>query len=85
MEVDPGDLAALDHLVFDAYLEGLREGGWSGNPELIRLAYTAWLALFAGGVGPAMIALLDLEDRQKWGWRSFNCGPEELTEGWAQL
>ena len=84
-EIDPRDMASLDQIVFDAYLAGLREGGWSGDPDLIRLAYTAYIALFCGAIGPAAIALLDTEDWQQWGWRSFACGPEDLTEGWGYM
>lgn len=41
-------LPALDDRVFDAYLEGLRDTGWDGDPDLVRAGYastmlTHWL------------------------------------------
>ena len=38
-------LAPLDRTTFGPYLEGLREGGWQGNPRLVRYIYCAALYL----------------------------------------
>jgi aminoglycoside/choline kinase family phosphotransferase len=35
------DLPELDHAVYVAYVEGLREGGWNGDERLVRLAMCA--------------------------------------------
>jgi hypothetical protein len=37
-----GDLRELDAVVFEQYLMGLRDAGWSGDPRLVRLGYAAW-------------------------------------------
>ncbi len=42
----PADRAAeLDSAVVDAYLAGLRDAGWSGDPRIARLGYAMSLAL----------------------------------------
>ena len=33
--------ASFEQTIFDNYLEGLREGGWSGDSELVRLLHLA--------------------------------------------
>ena len=47
-------LAELDRTVFDAYLEGLRLGGWDGDPRLVRRTMCA-AAVKYGWVGPATL------------------------------
>jgi len=38
-------LPAIDRVAFPAYLDGLREAGWSGDPARVRFAYCASAAL----------------------------------------
>lgn len=44
-DVEPADLPALDEALFVAYLTGLQEVGWRGNPRQVRFAYAAHAAL----------------------------------------
>jgi hypothetical protein len=44
-EFDGARAEELDAAVFDGYLNGLREAGWHGAVELVRLGYTAAIAL----------------------------------------
>jgi hypothetical protein len=44
-EFDAERAMELDQVVFAAYVDGLREAGWSGPVEHVRLGYTASLAL----------------------------------------
>ena len=50
--VPAAQLPELEEIVFDAHLEGLREGGWTGDPGLVRLGMWSsavkydWLAPF---------------------------------------
>jgi hypothetical protein len=30
-------MPSLEHVVFDGYLQGLRAGGWDGDPRLVQL------------------------------------------------
>jgi hypothetical protein len=39
--VEPGNSQELKEIVFEGYLEGLREAGWQGDPQQVRLGYTA--------------------------------------------
>ena len=43
--VQPDQLSELDGIVFDGYMQGLRDVGWQGNSALARLGYTASIAL----------------------------------------
>jgi hypothetical protein len=44
-EFDAARADELDQAVFDGYVEGLRDAGWQGPRELVRLGYTAAIAL----------------------------------------
>jgi hypothetical protein len=54
LEVAAIDASRLDALVFDGYLEGLRDAGWQGDEALVRLGYTAaaslWTAVSVTGI-----------------------------------
>ena len=50
-EYDAAHARALDEAVFTNYLGGLREAGWDGDAELVRLGYTAACALRWGVIG----------------------------------
>jgi hypothetical protein len=43
-------IIALDRIVFEGYLQGLRESGWNGESRLVRLGYvtTSVLRYFLG-------------------------------------
>ncbi len=64
-EMEPADLPELEAAVFPAYLEGLQNAGWQGNPELARLGYTAWTAIWQAAAAPVLVAL----------WNSHNTQP----------
>jgi hypothetical protein len=46
--VRPEQVWALDQIVFDGYLQGLREAGWHGDAALARLGYTLAVTLRTG-------------------------------------
>ena len=63
---------ALEETVFESYLEGLREIGWQGDPQQVRLGYTAATARFLfGEIGRWLALILDeslhAEEEQKFG------------------
>jgi len=82
-EVEPAAVAELEAAVYPAYLEGLREGGWQGNPELVRLAYTAWTALYTGAAAPALVTAVTSENMLPHVPRRFGRSPDEVASGWA--
>ncbi len=43
-----GNIRELAHEVFDAYLQGLADAGWHGEPRLVRLGFTAGSAMVGG-------------------------------------
>jgi hypothetical protein len=47
-EVDMADARELDKLVFEGYLAGLGDAGWTGDPRLARLGFTAASAMIFG-------------------------------------
>lgn len=47
-DVDFDQLQALNDLVFEQYLAGLRDVGWEGDAKILRLGYTASAALQNG-------------------------------------
>jgi hypothetical protein len=44
-EVELDEAQPLEEIVFEGYLEGLRDAGWQGDPRLVRLGYTAAASL----------------------------------------
>jgi hypothetical protein len=44
MEITPDEASALRDPIFDAYLAGITEAGWSGNEESVRLSFLTRLA-----------------------------------------
>jgi hypothetical protein len=48
LDVDIDEADAFERSVVDGYLEGLREAGWSGDEEDVRLGYRIAACLFMG-------------------------------------
>jgi hypothetical protein len=58
--LDVADLPHLDRIAFAGYLTGLREAGWVGPAQLVRLGYTTAAFLRYGlGIIPFLPAVLD--------------------------
>jgi hypothetical protein len=45
LDLEVGALPDLEDLAWSRYLDGLRDTGWRGDPSVVRLGYTADLAL----------------------------------------
>lgn len=58
----PTQLTELDQIVFEGYLEGLRDVGWRGDPQAVRLGYTAYTALNFGFSSTRLPDLLALDE-----------------------
>ena len=54
-EWEPDAIAGLDRAVYCAYLAGLNDAGWAGNPEEVRLGFAAATALCLGAGMPLAI------------------------------
>ena len=83
-DIDPGDLTTMEPVVYDAYLAGLRAAGWRGHSALVRLGYTAWLAMFAGVTAPGLTAFWTAGDRVAACERLFG-PPEDAARRWATI
>ncbi|UCC61515.1 MAG: hypothetical protein JSV36_11965 [Anaerolineae bacterium] len=85
LEVELTRAQELDEIVFQGYLDGLRDAGWHGDPRLVQLGYAAAGALryFIGGAGKVVPWLLD-EGRHPMAEQIFGCPIGELMDLWAE-
>ena len=59
-EIDARMATELDRVIFESYSEGLRDGGWRGAAQLVRLGYTASTAIRRlGTIGYILPVILD--------------------------
>lgn len=84
-EWEPAHLEELETVVFDAYLTGLRAGGWRGDADWVRLAYSAWLGLHWGMAMPAATAFWCTDAMAPRALQQFGRSLDELAAGWATL
>ena len=84
-EVGPAALPELEAAVFPAYLEGLQDAGWQGNPELARLGYTAWTALWQAAAAPVLVALWNSDSRHHHALQLAGCSPEAFAAGYVMI
>lgn len=74
----------LDALVFDSYLQGLRDAGWRADPRLVRLGYTATSALRYTQVFTVLDLAFDEGRRTLWEqWFDMPAG--EIADLFAEL
>lgn len=81
----PSQLPQLDKAAFGSYLQGLREAGWSGNTNEIRLAYTAWVTAYFAIVFPNIITLWCTQEARPYAMQQFGFAEEELCQKWLPL
>jgi len=55
LEVPVSEAKALDNAIWEGYLQGLQEAGWTGDPRHVRFCYTAYPALRWGLVFPMLM------------------------------
>lgn len=67
-EVAMTDAKQLDAICFDEYLRGLRDTGWDGDPNLVRLGYAAGSIAFSIGYG---LLRVPPEDAYPWLEQAF--------------
>lgn len=66
VEID--ELSELDAMVYDGYLEGLRDAGWHGDPRIVRLGYAAETGIFVWGGGGVRGTCAVLPDERRHAW-----------------
>ncbi len=85
MEWPASRLDVLEAAACDAYVRGLRAGGWQGDAALARLGYTAWTALHWGMAMPAAAAFWFSAQMQPRAVRQFGRPVDDLARTWAAL
>jgi hypothetical protein len=85
LEWPPAALPKLDKATFESYLRGLNEAGWSGDVDIVRLGYVAWLSVWFGVVFPNIVALWCTPDFRPYALQSFGFAEEDLCLQWLPL
>ena len=85
LEWPPSAVVQLDNATFGSYLQGLVEAGWSGNADVIRLGYTAWVTVWLGVVFPNIMALWCSSNFRSYALQQFGFTDEELYLKWLPL
>ena len=86
-EVGLEEAQALDEIVFEGYLEGLRDAGWRGDPRQVRLGYAAAACLryrCAGELPRAMAVILD-ESLHPMAESSYGRPIGDVVDLWGQV
>jgi hypothetical protein len=82
---DAAKLAELDTIAFPAYINGLQEIGWTGDPDVVRLAYTTWFALDWACTAPSAVAFAAETENRAFIERITDSTPEAMTENVVAL
>jgi len=85
LEWPPSAVAQLDAAAFGSYLQGLGEAGWSGDTDVIRLGYVAWVAVWLAVVFPNILALWCTPDFRPYALQFFGVAEEELYVEWLPM
>jgi hypothetical protein len=84
-EVNLAQAQALEEIVYEGYLEGLRDAGWQGDPRQARLGYVAASLRFRCGELDRVMALILDESQHSWAEKVFGCPIEEVEDHWARV
>jgi hypothetical protein len=85
LEWPPTAVLELDTTAFENYKQGLREAGWSGEAELVRLGYVAWMALWLGAGFPGPVAWWCSPERRLMALQQFGLAEEELYQQYLPI
>jgi hypothetical protein len=83
--VDVAALPKLETATFEAYIDGLREAGWQGNPDHVRLGYTATQALLVSVGSPRITAVMLAENSLQRAQQLLEHTPDEMAGCWSLL
>jgi hypothetical protein len=84
-EIDISHVQRLEQQVFDGYMKGLRDVGWDGSPQQVRLGYTAsYLRYALGTLGGVLTNILDQNQHYRVE-QAFHCTIEELLDHWGSV
>ncbi len=81
-EVDLTEMPHLEQIAVEGFTEGLRDVGWRGDPQLVRLGYAAGILRYMlGSVGEILSAVLT--HRRDKAQETFGVPPEVILDQWA--
>ena len=66
----------VENVALDAYMAGLRAGGWDGDVNHVRLGYTAWLGLYGAAI-PNLVACWTTDKFRPLIPKTFDCSTTE--------
>jgi hypothetical protein len=72
------ELINLEAIAYPRYLQGLRDAGWSGNVDLVRLGYDAWKAVYYGLIFPGYTAWWCAHENQDFAMQIYSLAEENL-------
>jgi hypothetical protein len=78
LEWQPSAARELDGAAYAAYVEGLREAGWRGEVDQVRLAYAAWIDVMLGLIMPAGMNAYCVPEAREHMLKNFGMAEEEL-------
>ena len=82
LEFDSTQAGSLDQVVFEGYLQGLREAGWRGDPRAVRSTYAA-ASILRSCIGNDIAFIVADESKHELLEEMFGHPLEELLEVWA--
>jgi hypothetical protein len=78
-DVDFKELAALEEIVFEGYLQGLHDAGWKGDPRLARLGYTGSSLRYRFGEIERNLSFFLDQSKHTWIKDVWGCSVEEYA------
>ena len=85
LEIAGDQAKEFDRITFGAYVEGLRDAGWQGDPRLARFGYTATAALVTGVAWAMITGVIVLSTAEGVCDFELNIGHklDDILEQWA--
>ena len=74
----PAELPRLEEAAFPSYIQGLQESGWKGDTDLVRLGFTAMLAVYVGCAIPGLIPYWCAAENREMALQILGCAEDEL-------
>jgi hypothetical protein len=78
LEWSPAELPRLEEVAFPSYIQGLQESGWKGDTNLVRLGFTAMLAVYIGCAIPGLTAYWCAVENRESALQSLGLAEDEL-------
>jgi len=79
------DSLEFDALVFEQYLQGLRDRGWTGDPKSVRLGYTAACIRYGLALVHYIVGFAGDAKRQSQHQERTGQPIEETANQWADI